>query len=130
TNIKTHEMKPKKEAYELGQRGNIIKYNVNYDIERFSFISREHSFFDRMAAKVNSILNGMVSKRGYHIDWKEVVDEYKETGVGDVPHFAFQYVFDRVISGKLKIDRENKQAMYLEIVNAINGEIEKGNLPA
>jgi len=135
-------MKSKKDVYEVNSRGNIVAYNRNLDVERFTFLSKENTFFEQMTTKVNAILNGMVSEKEYTIDWKMVVDEYMERGIGDVPHFANQYVLSRYVINaeerqKMKEQglkfvtpkKEVLQAIYLEIVNSINGEIEKGNLP-
>lgn len=135
-------MKSKKDVYEVDSRGRIIAYNRNLDVERFTFLSKENKFFELMTAKVNSLLNAMVSEKEYTIDWKMVVDEYMERGVGDVPHFANQYVLSRYVINaeerqKMKEQglkfvtpkKEVLQAIYLEIVNAINGEIDKENLP-
>lgn len=122
-------MNPQEHAYKVDAKGRILAYNPNYDVERFSFITKEHSLFERMVDKVNSILNDMVGRRPYEIDWQVVVDGYKERGVGDVPHYASQYVFGYFLLEKRASEKENMQAMYLEIVNSINGEIEKGTLP-
>lgn len=122
-------MKPKKEIYKLDQNGKIVDYNVNNDTERFSFLSKEHSTFDGMAAKVNSLLNSLVLKKEHQINWQEVVEEYKSRGVGDVPHFASQYIQAKYLLLGLEKRGEILEAMYLEIVRSINGEIEKGNLP-
>ena len=121
-------MNMKKPAHKMGTDGS-IEYNINYDVERFSFIQKEHNLFEKMVDRVNSILNGMVGNKPYHIDWKEVVDDYKKRGVGDVPHFASQHVFGYFLIQKRASEKANMQAMYIEIVNGINGEIEKGNLP-
>ena len=122
-------MNKNKSAYQVSPKGKIISYDPNYDIERFSFINKRNTLFDKMVDRVNSILNGMVSAKPYEIDWKKVVDGYLETGNGDVPHYASQHVFSYFLLQKRASEKENMQAMYLEIVNALNGEIEKGNLP-
>jgi len=131
-----------KNVYELDSKGRMAGYNINLDTERFSFLSKESSFFEQMTRKVNSILNGMVAEKEYSIDWKKVVDEYLERGVGDVPHFANQFVLNNYVlnvEGRKKMKEQNLeyvtpkkeilQAIYLEIINSINGEIDKGNLP-
>lgn len=123
-------MKKRKNPYEVSPKGKILSYNINYDVERFSFLSEDSSLFEVAVDKVNSILNGIVGAKEYEIDWDDVIDEFLEMGVGDVPHFAHQYVFSRfLIKGRSK-EKETMQKMYLEIVDSINEEIEKGNLPA
>jgi len=122
-------MNNKNEVYNLDSKGRIINYNINIDTDRFSFLSKESSFFEQMTDKVNSILYGMISPKEYDIDWKNVVKDYLQHGVGDVPHFAFQYVFERSLVSKLNLSNEQKEAMYLEIVDSVNGELKKGTLP-
>ena len=90
---------------------------------------QESSLFEKMMHKVNDILNGMVSQKEYEIDWEDVVKEYLKYGIGDVPHFAYQFVFSRTLISKTKVSNEHKEAMYLEIINSINGELKKGTLP-
>lgn len=122
-------MDPMKKPYQLDADGNIVAYNQNLDTDRFSFLSKEHSTFEKMFAKVNSLLNSMVLKKEHQIDWNEVVEQYTKAGVGDVPHFASQYVQSRYkLTGKEKRP-EVLEAMYLEIARSINQEIKEGNLP-
>lgn len=122
-------MDPMKKPYQLDADGNIVAYNQNLDTDRFSFLSKDHTAFEKMFAKVNSLLNSMVLKKEHQIDWNEVVSEYKERGIGDVPHFASQYVHCKyLLTGKEKRS-EVLEAMYLEITRSINQEIKEGNLP-
>ncbi|MEN1784375.1 MAG: hypothetical protein AAGF77_04470 [Bacteroidota bacterium] len=123
-------MKTMKSAYELDAKGNIVSYDANLDTERFSFLSKEDSAFDKMLYQVNSLLNSMLLKKEYQIDWNEVVDQYKLGGIGDVPHFASQYVHSKYRLTGMENRSEVLEAMYLEITRSINQEIEKGNLPS
>ncbi|MEL7270190.1 MAG: hypothetical protein AAGL34_11495 [Bacteroidota bacterium] len=119
-----------KKPYQLDSNGNIVAYDVNLDTDRFSFLSKDNTAFEKMSAKVNSLLNSMVLKKEHQIDWSEVVDEYKKRGIGDVPHFASQYVQGKyMLTGKEKRG-EVLEAIYLEITRSINQEIKEGNLPA
>ncbi|MEO1485699.1 MAG: hypothetical protein AAFU57_08130 [Bacteroidota bacterium] len=116
--------------YQLDDNGNIVAYDQNLDTGRFSFLSEEHTAFEKMVAKVNSLLNSMVLKKEHQIDWTDVVDQYKARGIGDVPHFASQYVQSKyLLTGKEKRS-EVLEAMYLEITRSINQEIKEGNLPS
>lgn len=122
-------MTEKKGAYEHTPSGRITGYNINYDIERFSFVTPQSSLFEKMTDKVNAILNGIRGSRPYELEWADIIESYLELGVGDVPHFASQYVFGNFLVQRRSHEKENMQAMYIEIVDGLNEEIEKGRLP-
>lgn len=120
----------KKKIYELTPTGRVKHYNINYDIERFSFVPETSSLFEKVVDKVNDALNNFVGQKPYELNWEEITREYIEIGLGDVPHFASQYVFAKFLNQKRTKEKENMQAMYLEIVAVINKEIELGHLPS
>lgn len=122
-------MKYDKSPYKVNLDGR-VQYDINYDVERFTFLNKKSSLFNRMRDKVNEILNGVVATKPYTIDWKDVVEGYKERGVGDVPHYASQYVFAYFMIFRDPQQKADMQAMYLEIVESINTQIEIGKLPS
>lgn len=121
-------MKYEKSPYKVDIDGK-VQYDINHDVERFTFLNKKSSLFERMRDKTNEILNGMIGTKPYEIDWKDVLEGYKERGVGGVPHYASQYVFAYFMIFRDPNDKAGMQAMYLEIVESINAEIEQGNLP-
>ena len=119
----------RKPPYETTPSGRVINYHINYDTERFTFLPhREGSLFKKMINKVNAILNDFVGT-DFEVDWGDVVQEYLKCGVGDVPHFASQYVFADFQIRKRAHEKEIMEAVYLRIVDGLNEEIEKGYLP-
>ncbi len=119
----------KKGPYETSPSGRILKYNINYDTARFTFLpKREGSVFMRMMNKVNAILNDFVGT-DFELDWGDIVQEYLLFGPGDVPHFALQYVFADFQMRRRAHEKEIMEAVYLRIVEGLNEEIEKGYLP-
>lgn len=120
----------KKKVYELTPTGRIKHYNINYDVERFSFIPETTSLFEKIIDKVNDALNNFVGQKPYELNWEEITEQYIRIGQKDVPHFASQYVFAKFMNKKRLGEKENMQTMYLEIVAVINKEIELGNLPS
>jgi len=120
----------KKKIYELTPTGRIKHYNINYDVERFSFVSDSSSIFEKVIDNVNNALNNFVGQKPYELNWEEIRNQYLDRGKNDVPYFASQYVFAKFLIEKRAKEKENMQKMYLEIVAVINAEIELGNLPA
>ncbi|MGF1560048.1 MAG: hypothetical protein ACFCUL_13240 [Flavobacteriaceae bacterium] len=122
-------MNMKKSAYETTPSGRILKYNVNYDTARFTFLpQREGSLFRKMLFKVNAILNDFKGT-DFELDWGDIVQEYLKCGVGDVPHFAAQYVFADFQLRRRAHEKEVMEAIYIRITEGLNEEIEKGYLP-
>lgn len=95
----------------------IDRYKINYDVDRFSFV------FSREIERTAQL------KKNYELDWEEIKVEYLERGIGDVPHFASQYVFAKALHARRTSEREEMQTMYLEIVAGVNKMIERGDLP-
>jgi hypothetical protein len=120
----------KKKVYQLTPTGRIRHYNVNYDVDRFSFVPETTSLFEKVVEKVNDALNNFVGQRPYEMNWEEITTEYVKIGQSDVPNFASQYVFAKFLNEKRSSEKENMQLMYLEIVAVINKEIELGHLPS
>lgn len=119
----------KKNAYDYSPSGRILKYNINYDVERFAFVPESKQLFASIIDKVNDALNNFVGQRPYELNWSDIKAEYIKTGQNDVPLFASQYVFAKFLIEKRTDEKNNMQAMYLEIVAVINKEIELGRLP-
>lgn len=92
-------------------------YEINYDIDRFSFI------------KAKKVSNMEAYRSNYTLDWKEITAEYLNVGIGNVPHFASQYVFAKALNAGRTSEREEMQTMYLDIITRICQLIEKGELP-
>ena len=120
----------KKAVYEVNKKGTITKYNINYDIERFTFIPRETNVLDKVVNALNKLLSDFAGVRPYTLDWDEIIAQYKERNMQDVPHFSSQYVVAQYLFKKGGGPMEEKQMMYLEIVNRLNELIEKGELHA
>ena len=120
----------KKAVYELTPTGRIKHYNINYDVERFSFVSTPSSLFEKVLEKVNDTLNNFVGQKPYELCWGEITSEYIAFGQNDIPHFASQYVFAKFLNEGRANEKENMQAMYLEIVAVLNKEVERGILPS
>lgn len=123
-------MSKKKIIYKLTPTGRIKHYNINYDIERFSFVPETTTLFEKVVDKVNDALNNFVGQKPYELNWEEITKEYINVGQSDVPHFASQYVFAKFLNERRSKEKENMQKMYLEIVAVINAGIELGNLPS
>jgi hypothetical protein len=123
-------MTDKKKVFEHTPTGRITKYNINYDIERFTFLPDPNSFFEKVMEKVNYSLNNIVGQKPYQLNWEEINQEYIRMGQFDVPLFASQYVFAKFMNMNRAGEKRNMQMMYLEIVAVINAEIELGNLPS
>ena len=119
----------KKDIYELTPTGRIKHYNINYDIDRFNFAELPSSLFEKVLDKVNDALNNFVGQKPYELNWVDITNQYLEIGQSDVPHFASEYVFAKFLNEGRSSDKENMQAMYLEIVAVIVKEIERGKLP-
>jgi len=95
---------------------NLSHYEINYDVDRFSFIKTK---------KIN-----MDDYRGnYVLDWKEICNEYVCVGIGNVPHFASQYVFAKALNSGRTSEREEMQTMYIEIITRVHEMIALGELP-
>lgn len=92
-------------------------YKINYDVDRFSFFSTK------------KIENMDQFRKNYHLNWDEIVEEYLAVGIGDVPHFASQYVFAKALHARRTSERAEMQTMYLDIVARVNEMIEAGELP-
>lgn len=90
---------------------------INFDVDRFSFLSTKE-IIDPDSYRSNYVLN-----------WSEIIEEYMLVGIGDVPHFASQYVFAQAMNNDRTSERKEMQTMYLDIVDHINQLIEKGDLP-
>lgn len=118
----------KKSPYETTPSGRILNYNINYDTARFSFLPKESSSLKRMMNRVTSILNDFVGT-DFELDWGDIIQEYLKCGVGDVPHFATQYVFADFQMRKRAHEKEFMEAVYIRITDGLNEEIEKGYLP-
>ena len=114
-------MAPKSEKHNSLNKNNDLSLDhndINYDVGRFSFVlSQEIEDLERF-------------RNNYILDWSEIIAEYLEVGIGDVPHFASQYVFAKALHADRTSERAEMQAMYLEIVSHVNKLIEKGDLPA
>jgi hypothetical protein len=102
-----------KEDYRL----NVYKLHINYDVDRFSFMLK------------GEIYDSDTYRKRYDLDWEAIIIEYLQVGIGDVPHFASQYVFGKALHERRTAEREEMQTMYLEIVAVINQMIEDGKLP-
>jgi len=96
---------------------NLRDYGINYDVDRFSFVLSQ------------KIENMDYYRKNYVLDWNEIIQEYLDVGIGDVPHFASQYVFAKALNARRTSEREEMQTMYLDIVAGINRMIEIGDLP-
>lgn len=120
----------KKKVYQLTPSGRIQHYNINYDVDRFSFMPETSSLFEKVVDKVNNALNNFVGQRPYELNWEEITKEYISIGQSDVPNFASQYVFAKFLNERRSDEKENMQLMYLEIVAVVNKEIELGHLPS
>ena len=92
-------------------------YFNNHDVDRFNFV-----FFQK-------IENMEQFRKNYALDWNEIIAEYLEVGIGDVPHFASQYVFAKALNARRTSERDEMQTMYLDIVDGINKLIKMGDLP-
>lgn len=92
-------------------------YDINYDVDRFSFVVS------------HKIENMEQYRKKFSLEWDEIIAEYLEVGIGDVPHFASQYVFAKALHTRNTSEREEMQTMYLDIVARVNKMIEKGELP-
>ncbi len=90
---------------------------INYDVDRFSFVL------------THKIKNFDIYRKNYDLNWDAIIAEYLEVGIGDVPHFASQYVFGKALHARRTSEREEMQTMYLEIVTRVNQLIEEGELP-
>ncbi|MFK7813342.1 MAG: hypothetical protein AB8B59_12685 [Maribacter sp.] len=119
----------KNKIYKLTPSGRIKHYYINYDVQRFSFVSETNSLFEKVIDKVNDALNNFVGQKPYELNWEEITNQYIKIGQSDVPHFASQFVFSKFLNEGRSKEKENMQAMYLEIVAVINKEIELGRLP-
>lgn len=95
----------------------VSHYGINYDVDRFSF------------ALTHKIDNFDAYRKNYNLDWDAIITEYLEVGIGDVPHFASQYVFGKALHARRTSEREEMQTMYLDIVTKVNQMIEQGKLP-
>lgn len=95
----------------------INHYMLNYDVDRFSFMSTQ------------KIDNMNELRKNYTLDWNEIIQEYINVGIGDVPHFASQYVFGKALNSGRTSERDEMQTMYLDIVARISQMIESGQLP-
>jgi len=122
-------MSKKNYIYNITPTGRIKGYNINYDVERFSFVSGTSNLFEKVLDKVNNALINFVGQKPYELNWEEITQQYIEKGQSDVPHFASQYVFSKFLNESRCEEKENMQKMYLEIVAVINAGIESGNLP-
>lgn len=113
-------MTSKSEKYNSSQENgipNLGRDDINYDVGRFSFILSK----DIAAVEL--------CEKNYILDWDEIFAEYLEVGIGDVPHFASQYVFAKALHDQRTAERAEMQTMYLEIVERVNTMIAKGELP-
>ncbi len=95
----------------------LSNYEINYDIDRFGF------------QKTEKITNLDAYRSNYTLDWKEITAEYLNVGIGNVPHFASQYVFAKALNAGRTSEREEMQTMYLDIINRIIQMVESGELP-
>lgn len=92
-------------------------YFNNHDVDRFNFVLSQE------------IENMEQYRKNYSLDWNEIIEEYLEVGIGDVPHFASQYVFAKALNTRRTSERNEMQTMYLDIVDGINKLIKMGDLP-
>lgn len=122
-------MPKKNQPYKLTPTGRIKSYHLNYDVDRFSFVSGSSTLFEKIIDSVNSALDSFVGQRPFELNWEEIKSEYIKTGQDDVPHFVSQYVFSKFLMAKRAEEKQQMQNMYLKIVAVINTEIEKGVLP-
>lgn len=95
----------------------LTHYSINHDVDRFSFFLTE---------KIEDMDQ---YRKNYDLNWNEIVLEYLNVGIGDVPHFASQYVFAKALHARRTSEREEMQTMYLDIVAQVNKMIETGELP-
>ncbi|MEO1012976.1 MAG: hypothetical protein AAFX53_16880 [Bacteroidota bacterium] len=123
-------MSNRKNPYKLSTRGKIIGYDPNLDSDRFSFVSPGDGMAQGITEKTGLVTDGIVGSPPYVVDWEDVFANYMDWGIGDVPHFASQYVFSGFLLKGRAHEKGNMQAMYLELVDRINGMIETGELPA
>lgn len=92
-------------------------YEINYEVERFSFI------------KTNKNIDFNEYRDNYNLDWEEITSEYLSVGIGNVPHFASQYVLAQALNNDRTSEREEMQTMYIDIITRIKELIESGELP-
>lgn len=92
-------------------------YEINCEIDRFSFL------------ETKKISNMDVYRSNYILDWEEITEEYLRVGIGNVPHFASQYVFAKALNAKRTSEREEMQTMYLDIISGVVELIASGVLP-
>jgi len=124
-------MKEKKELYQMDKEGNILNYNINYDIGRFSFFidKKRKSTFEPMLNGLNKLMFKIIGDKLYKIDFENLEKEYIKSGIGDVPHFVHQYIWQRYRFPEPIYDIETSELMYFEAVDYINEKIEKRLLP-
>ncbi len=94
-----------------------LDYATKYEIELYGFM------------KTENISDMDVYRANYVLEWNEIINEYLAVGIGDIPHFASQYVFAKALNNGLKTEREEMQTMYLDIVKGVNALVASGELP-
>ena len=109
--------KPTNHFSSISNAPSLSHYSINYDVDRFSFVLSK------------KIVDMGRFRKHYTLNWNEIISEYLEVGIGDVPHFASQYVFAKALNTRRTSEREEMQTMYLDIVAGINKMIEMGDLP-
>ncbi len=122
-------MYKKDKIYRLSDAERLKHYNINYDIDRFEFMSLSDTFFEKVLNKVQDAMTNYVGQKPYSLNWEEIIAEYIQVGQSDVPHFASQYVFAKFLLEGRSHEKKMMQEMYLEIVAVIISKIERGILP-
>lgn len=92
-------------------------YEFNYEVELFSFV------------KTGKLINMDAYRDNYDLNWEEIISEYLNVGIGDLAHFASQYVFAKALINRRTSQREEMQTMYIDIITRINDMIKSGKLP-
>lgn len=95
----------------------LSEYEINYDVDRFSFI------------KTKKIIDFNHYRDNYNLNWEEITSEYLSVGIGNVPHFASQYVLAQALNNGRISEREEMQTKYIDIITRIKELIELGELP-
>ncbi len=64
-------------------------------------------------------LDAVIQRKGYHINWQELMKEYRESGMDDLLDFATSYTFNwHEVNGE-QDNLESKQNMHREIVEGL-----------